>query len=156
MFCGTMRENLDPFGRCDDVTIWAALEAARLAPYVSGLEGKLDAEVCYLGEEKHARLRFFSHFLFYRRQSDSLCLVSVVCLRTVGAHFIFSFVGLCTRFRVIYLFCDHRNRPRKSWVSLSVLRTHGVLHCREIGTTFDVCEDNSNSLCVRLYACTCV
>lgn len=45
MFCGSMRENLDPFGRSDDVTIWAALEAARLAPFVSGLEGKLDAEV---------------------------------------------------------------------------------------------------------------
>lgn len=44
MFCGSMRENLDPFGRCDDVTIWAALEAARLSQYVSGLEGKLDAE----------------------------------------------------------------------------------------------------------------
>eukprot|EP00903_Cladosiphon_okamuranus_P012646 g11831.t1 len=50
MFCGTMRENLDPFGRSDDVTIWAALEAARLAPYVSGLEGKLDAEVSEGGE----------------------------------------------------------------------------------------------------------
>ncbi|CAN0434654.1 unnamed protein product, partial [Hapterophycus canaliculatus] len=45
MFCGTMRENLDPFGKCDDVTIWAALEAARLAQHVSGLDGKLEAEV---------------------------------------------------------------------------------------------------------------
>eukprot|EP00752_Nemacystus_decipiens_P009274 g8285.t1 len=50
MFCGTIRDNLDPFGRSDDVTIWAALEAARLAPYVSGLEGKLDAEVSEGGE----------------------------------------------------------------------------------------------------------
>lgn len=45
MFCGTLRDNLDPFGLSDDVTIWAALEAARLAQYVSGLEGKLEAEV---------------------------------------------------------------------------------------------------------------
>lgn len=45
MFCGTMRENLDPFGHSDDVTIWAALEAARLSSYVSGLDGKLDSEV---------------------------------------------------------------------------------------------------------------
>lgn len=45
MFCGTVRDNLDPFGRSDDTTIWAALEAARLSQYVSGLEGKLDAEV---------------------------------------------------------------------------------------------------------------
>ncbi|CAM9259775.1 unnamed protein product, partial [Ectocarpus fasciculatus] len=50
MFCGTMRDNLDPFGLCDDVTIWAALEAARLAQYVSGLEGKLEAEVSEGGE----------------------------------------------------------------------------------------------------------
>ncbi|CAM9671284.1 unnamed protein product [Ectocarpus sp. 13 AM-2016] len=50
MFCGTMRDNLDPFGLCDDVTIWAALEAARLAHYVSGLEGKLEAEVSEGGE----------------------------------------------------------------------------------------------------------
>lgn len=44
MFCGTVRENLDPFGLADDVTIWAALEAARLSTYVSSLEGKLEAE----------------------------------------------------------------------------------------------------------------
>ncbi|CAM9619530.1 unnamed protein product, partial [Ectocarpus sp. 8 AP-2014] len=50
MFCGTMRDNLDPFGLSDDVTIWAALEAARLAHYVSGLEGKLEAEVSEGGE----------------------------------------------------------------------------------------------------------
>lgn len=48
MFVGTMRNNLDPFGRYDDVTIWASLEAARLAPFVSGLEGKLDAEVSHM------------------------------------------------------------------------------------------------------------
>ncbi|CAM9421482.1 unnamed protein product, partial [Laminaria digitata] len=45
MFCGTIRENLNPFGRSDDITIWAALEAARLSTYVSSLEGKLGAEV---------------------------------------------------------------------------------------------------------------
>ncbi|CAM9242883.1 unnamed protein product, partial [Laminaria digitata] len=50
MFCGTIRDNLDPFGLADDVTIWAALEAARLSTYVSGLEGKLEAEVSEGGE----------------------------------------------------------------------------------------------------------
>ena len=45
MFCGTIRDNLDPFGLADDVTLWAALEAARLSAYVAGLEGKLEAEV---------------------------------------------------------------------------------------------------------------
>eukprot|EP00904_Undaria_pinnatifida_P007302 jgi/Undpi1/3701/HiC_scaffold_16.g07071.m1 len=50
MFCGTIRDNLDPFGLADDVTIWAALEAARLSTYVAGLEGKLEAEVSEGGE----------------------------------------------------------------------------------------------------------
>ena len=44
MFCGTIRDNLDPSGLADDVTIWAALHAARLSTHVSGLEGKLEAE----------------------------------------------------------------------------------------------------------------
>ncbi|CAM9638266.1 unnamed protein product, partial [Laminaria digitata] len=50
MFCGTIRDNLDPFGLADDVTLWAALDAARLSTYVSGLEGKLEAEVSEGGE----------------------------------------------------------------------------------------------------------
>lgn len=45
MFCGTMRQNLDPFGRHSDAAIWAALEAVMLGPYISGLQEKLESEV---------------------------------------------------------------------------------------------------------------
>jgi ABC-type multidrug transport system fused ATPase/permease subunit len=44
-FVGTVRSNLDPFNTSDDATVWSALRAAHLSDFVSGLEGKLDAEV---------------------------------------------------------------------------------------------------------------
>ncbi|CAM9553692.1 unnamed protein product, partial [Phaeothamnion confervicola] len=50
MFCGTLRQNLDPFGRYDDVALWETLRAAHLYEFVSGLEGKLDAEIAEGGE----------------------------------------------------------------------------------------------------------
>lgn len=48
MFSGTIRDNLDPFGLADDVTIWAALDAARLSTHVSSLSGKLEAEAGFV------------------------------------------------------------------------------------------------------------
>ncbi|KAG5177321.1 P-loop containing nucleoside triphosphate hydrolase protein [Tribonema minus] len=50
MFQGTLRQNLDPFGTYDDARLWAALRAAHLSDYVTGLDGKLDAEVAEGGE----------------------------------------------------------------------------------------------------------
>lgn len=34
MFSGTLRQNLDPFGKYSDEELWQALEAAHLAPFV--------------------------------------------------------------------------------------------------------------------------
>ncbi|KAF9536563.1 hypothetical protein EC957_010429 [Mortierella hygrophila] len=45
LFRGTLRFNLDPTSKHQDVDIWAALEAAELKRMVEGLEGGLDAVV---------------------------------------------------------------------------------------------------------------
>lgn len=45
LFRGTLRFNLDPTSKHQDVDIWAALEAAELKRMVEGLEGGLDAIV---------------------------------------------------------------------------------------------------------------
>ncbi|KAF9932112.1 hypothetical protein FBU30_008926 [Linnemannia zychae] len=45
LFRGTLRFNLDPTSKHQDVDIWAALEAAELKRTVEGLEGGLDAIV---------------------------------------------------------------------------------------------------------------
>lgn len=50
IFSGTVRSNLDPFGRYSDLQLWDALERAHLNHSVSGMEGKLDAEIAENGE----------------------------------------------------------------------------------------------------------
>lgn len=57
MFCGTLRDNLDPSRRSDDAAIWQALEAAMLSDHVSSLEGKLDAEVRHVSIPAITRAR---------------------------------------------------------------------------------------------------
>lgn len=41
LFAGTVRENLDPFGKHDDVEIWQALENAHLKDYVADMDNQL-------------------------------------------------------------------------------------------------------------------
>lgn len=82
MFCGTMRENLDPFGRSDDVTIWSALEAARLSQYVSGLEGKLDAEAS-------RKISNWSVFDFFCDVHISSTICKVKKAKKAFIHFLF-------------------------------------------------------------------
>lgn len=50
IFSGTVRSNLDPFGIYTDSDLWDALERAHLHNAVSGMEGKLDAEIAENGE----------------------------------------------------------------------------------------------------------
>lgn len=50
IFSGTIRSNLDPFGTYSDSDLWDSLERAHLNHAVSGMEGKLDAEVSENGE----------------------------------------------------------------------------------------------------------
>ena len=50
IFSGTIRKNLDPFGIYSDSELWDALERAHLNTAVSGMDGKLDAEVAENGE----------------------------------------------------------------------------------------------------------
>lgn len=50
IFSGTVRSNLDPFGLYSDSQLWDALERAHMNHAVSGMEGKLNAEVAENGE----------------------------------------------------------------------------------------------------------
>jgi len=50
MFCGSLRENLDPFEKYDDKVVWDALRAAHLHDYVSGNDKKLEMEISEGGE----------------------------------------------------------------------------------------------------------
>jgi len=50
LFGGTVRSNLDPFGKYDDHQIWQALERALIKDVIEGLEGKLEARVSSNGE----------------------------------------------------------------------------------------------------------
>lgn len=50
IFSGTIRSNLDPFGIYSDSQLWDALERAHMNHAISGMEGKLDAEVSENGE----------------------------------------------------------------------------------------------------------
>lgn len=50
IFSGTIRSNLDPFGVYSDSHLWDSLERAHMHHAVSGMEGKLDAEVSENGE----------------------------------------------------------------------------------------------------------
>ncbi|XP_060579428.1 ATP-binding cassette sub-family C member 3-like [Ruditapes philippinarum] len=44
LFSGSLRSNLDPFGRYNDESIWYALECAHLKSFVDGVEAGLDYE----------------------------------------------------------------------------------------------------------------
>ncbi|WAR18941.1 MRP1-like protein [Mya arenaria] len=44
LFSGSLRENLDPFGRFDDPALWKALECAHLKESVDAMHGQLDYE----------------------------------------------------------------------------------------------------------------
>ena len=50
LFCGTLRNNLDPFNHHSDDELWKALELAHLKEYASGLEAGLQHEVSEGGE----------------------------------------------------------------------------------------------------------
>ncbi|KAL7749719.1 hypothetical protein RI367_004947 [Sorochytrium milnesiophthora] len=45
LFRGTIRDNLDPLNKHDDAAVWNALQLSNMKSYVSGLQGKLQAEV---------------------------------------------------------------------------------------------------------------
>ncbi|TRY70343.1 hypothetical protein TCAL_02430 [Tigriopus californicus] len=45
LFSGSMRQNLDPFGKFSDPAIWKALELSHLGQYVSSLKMGLDHEI---------------------------------------------------------------------------------------------------------------
>lgn len=44
LFSGSLRSNLDPFRKYNDVSIWYALECAHLKDFVSNLEEGLEYE----------------------------------------------------------------------------------------------------------------
>ncbi|KAJ3255495.1 hypothetical protein HK103_006226 [Boothiomyces macroporosus] len=50
LFCGSVRYNLDPFGKSSDADLWAALEKANLKDYIASREGGLSYEVVQGGE----------------------------------------------------------------------------------------------------------
>jgi len=50
MFCGSLRDNLDPFHAYEDKVVWDALRSAHLYDFVSANENKLDMEVSEGGE----------------------------------------------------------------------------------------------------------
>lgn len=50
VFSGTLRRNLDPFGKEADDDIWRALELAHLKSFVNGLDDGLDYECGEGGE----------------------------------------------------------------------------------------------------------
>ena len=50
VFTGSLRRNLDPFGKCSDTEIWNALDLAHLKGFVESLEERLDYECGEGGE----------------------------------------------------------------------------------------------------------
>ncbi|KAI8072721.1 multi drug resistance-associated protein MRP [Gongronella butleri] len=50
LFCGTLRENIDPFGEADDAQIWTALKQAHLYTTIHNMDGQLDAQVSEGGD----------------------------------------------------------------------------------------------------------
>ncbi|WKX94652.1 hypothetical protein Q1695_011711 [Nippostrongylus brasiliensis] len=50
LFSGTLRFNLDPFGRSSDADLWSALETSHLKKFVSSLQGGLDYLISEGGE----------------------------------------------------------------------------------------------------------
>jgi len=49
LFSGTIRRNLDPFDKYNDVAIWQVLERVHLKTYIEGITGKLDYQVAENG-----------------------------------------------------------------------------------------------------------
>lgn len=50
LFSGSLRMNLDPFGKNSDEEIWRALELTQLRPFVKSLPAGLHHEVSEGGE----------------------------------------------------------------------------------------------------------
>lgn len=50
VFSGTLRMNLDPFGRFDDATVWYALKMAHLDSFAHSFPDKLDHQLSEGGE----------------------------------------------------------------------------------------------------------
>lgn len=50
MFHGSVRSNLDPFGRCTDAQLWEALDVAHLKDNIQAIPGNLESTVEANGE----------------------------------------------------------------------------------------------------------
>ena len=50
IFIGSIRNNLDPLGKHDDVALWAVLKTVGLMTFTENLNGKLQYELCQGGE----------------------------------------------------------------------------------------------------------
>jgi ABC-type multidrug transport system fused ATPase/permease subunit len=57
LFSGTVRNNLDPFGRYTDDELWSALRFAHLADAIRNMSGGLEAQVAEYGENLSAGQR---------------------------------------------------------------------------------------------------
>lgn len=57
LFSGTLRFNLDPFGKHSDAEIWTAIEVAHMKSCVSSLPNGLD----YVISEGGENIRYFMH-----------------------------------------------------------------------------------------------
>lgn len=69
LFTGSIRENLDPFGRYDDSEIWLALDKSNLRKVISSLPGKLDFSI--IGDDG-------SNCLFSSGQKQLICLARIL------------------------------------------------------------------------------
>ncbi|TPX59242.1 hypothetical protein PhCBS80983_g02587 [Powellomyces hirtus] len=57
LFVGTIRSNLDPFGKCTDEEIWKALDSVQLGDKIRDMPAKLDSEVIENGKNFSLGLR---------------------------------------------------------------------------------------------------